>query len=285
MFARSAVAHSKQKRPSKPASRPQHSKRSSLSATRVALPAGTYYSIAKGLLQLRLAHEHKQYSAKLQDLQVNRSAVDQSSKPPQERACSAAERLSSLCCMMRHRVAPYHLAMSVSELVLTLLHSLPWLGHSRAEVQQLEQIELKLLLQEVAQHEQRISELTGRARQAAVVAMSKAARMQLLLAHSRHILAAGNLKSSNCSQLGGDSSLWRGVSWALFPRGIKRELQSDPDVWHSYPGMATPAPALAKAPQLQLLAHSAAASYMEEVHAYSQSSYPSFDQLVFEGLR
>lgn len=176
---------------------------------------------------------------------------------------------------MRQRVAPYHLAMSNSELVLTLLHSLPWLGHSRAEAQQLEQIELKLLLQDVAQHEQRISQLTGRARQAEVVAMSKAARMQLLLAHSRHILAADNLDNSNSSKLGGDSSLWQGVSWAL-----SSEQHADPDMGHSYPSMAEPAPV--KAPQLPT--HSTAASYMQEVCTYSQASYPSFDQLLREGL-
>jgi 6-phosphogluconate dehydrogenase len=77
MLAKPGITYSKQKRPSKIASRPQHSKRSSLSANRVALPAGTYCSIAQGLLQLRLAREQKQYSAQLQELRLTYSAVEQ----------------------------------------------------------------------------------------------------------------------------------------------------------------------------------------------------------------
>jgi hypothetical protein len=116
------------------------------------------------------------------------------------------------------------------------------------------------------------------------VAMSRTARMQLLLAHSRHILAASSLDNSSSSQLVGGSSLWQGVSWALFPKGVERDLQqSEPDMWHSCPGVA--APASTKAPQLQLRAHSAAASYLQELRTYTQSSYPSFYQLLCEELR
>lgn len=254
---------------------------------RVALPAGTYYSIIESTIQHRQElHQfnlEKHRDQLKQQLQSNTTKYKSTSMTggKQPRSYSTLGRLSTLCSMMCHHVAPFHLAMSRTELLLTALQGLPWLLRTRPQLQLAEQAELRAALHRWAQQKKTAQSLSGRARVAAAAAMSASARRQLLLFHSRYILAqeAGDTEVSTGAA---QSRTWRGVSWALFPDGMQRELQSLTDRWRSCPDTSTMTKA--QGTQQQHRTDSATARHLKEVRAYSTSPYSSFEEMLGEAL-
>jgi hypothetical protein len=181
--------------------------------------------------------------------------------------------------MMRQGVAPFHLAMSHSELVLAVLQSLPWLRCTRSRLQLAEQAEHQVLMQHWAADRQQRAQLAGQQQMAAVVAASRSARQQLLRFVARRVLAADDTQCSASSAC----DTWQGVSWAFSPDGLKRELASLTDKWRSCPDSALAVKL--QASQQQLRVDSSTASYLQQVRAYSTSPYPSFEDMLQEELR
>lgn len=248
---------------------------------KIALPAGTYYSIMESTIQHR--QDLHQFNLEKHRDKLKQQLQGDTSQCKQPHSYSTLGRLSTLCGMMWHRVAPFHLAMSSTELVLAALQGLPCLLRTRPQLQLVQQAELRVALRRWAQQKKTAKSLSGRARVAAAVAMSASARRQLLLFHSRYILAqqSGDTEISTGASAT-QSSTWQGVSWALFPNGIQRELQSLTDRWRSCPD--TRMMTKAQRTQLQHRTDSATARHMKEVRAYSTSPYPSFEEMLREEL-
>lgn len=261
---------------------------------RKGLPAATYYTIMgaiaqhrQALHQLHLDQCLQQLTEELQTDPLKSVAGDRPEQP--HRHSTPLTRLSNLCSMMQHRVAPYHLAMGPHEVVLAALQSLPWLWRTRSQLEQFERTELGVLMHQWVEHQQLSYTLQGRARGVAVAAMSRSARRQLLRSFSRYILAADDSQhlGSSSSSPAEQRSTWEGISYALFPDGISRELKSLTDRWRSRPdanGMSKQQQGASQQQQQQLRAGSITARYLSEVRAYSTSPYPSFDDILREEL-
>ena len=252
-------------------------KQGAAAADRKALPAGVYYSIMEALLQhrqdLQLLHMDQQLQHLQQELQSNPITAVAAAQPTTGHKHTVSERLSNLCCMMQHRVAPYQLAMGPHELLLAVLQSLPWLYRPRSRLQLFEEAEWLVLMHGWAQYKQHVRDLSGTVRVAAAVDMSRTARLQLLRSFTRHLLAAEDPQASSSSSSRG----------AAQQSSRKEKSSSLIGRWCSFPARLMMQRQSTK-PQ-QLRAGSTTASYMREVREYSSSPYPRFEELLDEELR